>query len=315
MIGLSLSPGGLLLPYHLGALSSLMHYGILTNETPMAGSSAGSIAVAAVAAGVPTTQVLEASIRVSQHCNPLFLARGGLLEILKHELDTQLPKDAHEIVNQRSGSIGLAHYEVYPTLQPRLQKQPFESREALIHAVCDSSTFPYFTTNTPVGIHWKDKNHKSATTAATTTSSSRSNRNNRNRLFDIDRLVLDGIFTEPPPRFGCPDLSKIAPPNTREVQIMVCPKELPSLLDLDVDIGRMHNKRWDRNHNTVCPDLQVTNIMGQATFLGLSAVTVVPRKWLTGLYDSGYRDAEKWVFDEQKRQRHQQKQQNRNQKR
>jgi len=41
MIGFSLSPGGLLLPYHMGVLSTLSDKGYITDKTPLAGSSAG----------------------------------------------------------------------------------------------------------------------------------------------------------------------------------------------------------------------------------------------------------------------------------
>ena len=46
MIGFSFSPGGLLFPYHLGVIESLSTNGHLTPHSPIAGSSAGAIAVA-----------------------------------------------------------------------------------------------------------------------------------------------------------------------------------------------------------------------------------------------------------------------------
>lgn len=70
MIGFSLSPGGLLLPYHLGVLFALSYHRHLTADTPLAGSSAGAIAVAAHATGVPTAVALEASMRISAQCTP-----------------------------------------------------------------------------------------------------------------------------------------------------------------------------------------------------------------------------------------------------
>lgn len=58
-LGFSFSPGGLLLPYHLGVMSALVESGHVTSRTPLAGSSAGAIAVAAFAAGVPIEETLE----------------------------------------------------------------------------------------------------------------------------------------------------------------------------------------------------------------------------------------------------------------
>ena len=42
VVGYSLSPGGLLLPYHLGALDALQYHHFLDDTTPIAGSSAGA---------------------------------------------------------------------------------------------------------------------------------------------------------------------------------------------------------------------------------------------------------------------------------
>jgi predicted acylesterase/phospholipase RssA len=44
-VGFSLSPGGLLLPYHLGALEALKYNQFLDISTALAGSSAGAMYV------------------------------------------------------------------------------------------------------------------------------------------------------------------------------------------------------------------------------------------------------------------------------
>lgn len=41
LVGYSLSPGGLLLPYHLGVLDALKYHRFLDDTSPIAGSSAG----------------------------------------------------------------------------------------------------------------------------------------------------------------------------------------------------------------------------------------------------------------------------------
>jgi hypothetical protein len=148
IVGFSLSPGGLLLPYHLGALAALAYHGFCHDATPLAGSSAGAIAVASHAAGVSSTRALDASIRISSQCNPLFVARGGLLPSLRGEMDRLFPHDAHEIINQREGVVGLCHRELFPQQRSVMVSQ-FETRSCLMDAVVDSSTFPYFLTNTP----------------------------------------------------------------------------------------------------------------------------------------------------------------------
>jgi hypothetical protein len=72
MIGFSLSPGGLLLPYHLGVLDALQYHSFLDDTTPIAGSSAGTCIVvargslnviAAVAVSLPVSLTFSFSMR------------------------------------------------------------------------------------------------------------------------------------------------------------------------------------------------------------------------------------------------------------
>ena len=44
-IGFSFSPGGFLFTYHLGVLEALAEHGYINEETPLAGSSAGALAI------------------------------------------------------------------------------------------------------------------------------------------------------------------------------------------------------------------------------------------------------------------------------
>eukprot|EP01083_Nonionella_stella_P048251 129121_1 len=147
-IGFSLSPGGLLLPYHLGALSSLEQSSILTPSTPIAGSSAGAIAVASHACQVSPETCLDGTIRISSKCEAMGGARGNLLGLLEQELEDLLPCNAHELVNARQGLTGLAYKEIFPEVKNVL-KTRFESREELMEDVVNSSTFPFFTSNWP----------------------------------------------------------------------------------------------------------------------------------------------------------------------
>ena len=59
-----------------------------------------------------------------------------------------LPENAHEIMNTRQGLAGLAHKQIFPT-RKNVLKTKFSSREELIEDVCNSSVFPFFTTNWP----------------------------------------------------------------------------------------------------------------------------------------------------------------------
>jgi hypothetical protein len=299
MIAFSLSPGGLLLPYHLGVLASLSYHGYVTPDTHLAGSSAGAIAVASHACNVPSHVALDASIRVSSRCNAIFLARGQLMPSLRNELQTLLPKNANVVVNERKGRVGLAHLELFPTARPVLQTQLFETRNCLVDAVCDSSMFPYFTSNKPFRIV---KRHGKS----------------------IPRVVVDGVFTEPLWRFGCPDIEKClsADPNAnihidRCVSVSVFPMELVVPVVGHIPTNLLKNKTQKNKTTTttsddkiqhhshsnkiISPKLETMNVIGQVGRLGFLACTPGSRQDLIKLYEDGWEDAERWAREEEAR--------------
>ena len=282
LIGFSFSPGGLLLPYHLGVLASLDHHGFISHTTPLAGSSAGSIAVASHASGVSPHRALEASIRVSSHCyNPFFLPAGRLMEALRHEMDEILPKDAHHVINERQGLTVLAHRELYPTPRSRLVTQ-FDTRECLMDAVCDSSMFPFFTSN-KVARAVRRRNEK------------------------YQRLVVDGIFAVSPERLGCPDFDQVddiageeryvikrgkmevGQKPHRTVMVSCFPTELLSL--------SKNNAKYD----VIGSKLDLANPIRHGAGLVKMACLASSRKELTNLYEQGWKDGEEWAKKEERR--------------
>mmetsp|Transcript_22688 Transcript_22688/g.67118 ORF Transcript_22688/g.67118 Transcript_22688/m.67118 type:complete len:312 (-) Transcript_22688:172-1107(-) len=286
MIGFSLSPGGLLFPYHLGCLTALSQHGHISASTPLAGSSAGAIAVASHTAGVPPEVALDAATRVSGQCTPKFVARGGILPSLKAELDTLLSPDAHEVVNDREGMVGLAHRELFPRNRPVLRTK-FETRGCLIDAVVDSSMFPYFTTNRPFRVV-----KEGSPTAA-------------------PRVTIDGVFTVPLHRFGCPDFrhadilertprkshmtshssaalkdtSKMVPDRT--VSISVIPHQL---------VGLTASEPKDK----ISPPIE-GNFVAQVARLCRLGVLASTAKDVSQLFEAGWSDAERWVAKEDRR--------------
>ncbi len=171
--GFSFSPGGLLFPYHLGAITSLEHHGRITDPVHLAGASAGAIAVASYAARTPPARALEAVIRMCGACETQFNGRavGNLLPLLKIEMDKTLGPDSHTIINEREGVVALAHRELFPNNRPVLTTK-FETRDDLIEAVCDSSMFPFFSTPFPARLRYKTGEQ-------------------------LPRVVVDGFFTVP----------------------------------------------------------------------------------------------------------------------
>ena len=187
MIGFSFSPGGLLFPYHLGVIESLSRNGHLTPSSPIAGSSAGAIAVASYAANVRTVDALEGCVRMSEACEVMGGARGRLMPLLEQELDLLLPQDAHTIVNERSGMTGLAYKEIFPSSKNVLATR-FNSRDNLKEAICNSSMFPFFTSPWPCVIRPPVESDEDDAV--------------KKSLSDfLPRLIVDGYFTVPRERY------------------------------------------------------------------------------------------------------------------
>jgi hypothetical protein len=200
-VGVSLSPGGLLLPYHLGVLDSLEYNGFIKLETPIAGASAGAIAVASHGAGVDSKKVLESTIEISDRCRELGGARGRLLPLLKEKLDEFICDEKFHNLQSRPGAIGIGYRELFPANRPVLQSR-FEDRQDLINAVCHSSTFPFFASNWPVAVCTAKK---------------------------FPRVVIDGWFNVPRDRAGCPDFAHAGVEVDRTITVSVFPKELIGL--------------------------------------------------------------------------------------
>lgn len=332
IIGYSLSPGGLLLPYHLGILSSLRQNDYLPDSAPIAGSSAGAIAVASHAAGIPEVETLEATIRVSDRCAELGGARGRLLPFLRAELEEMLPPDAHERCNARPGLVGMAHRELWPTNRPVLATY-FETRECLMDAVMDSSTFPFFSTNWPVRLV-------------------------RRRGEKLPRVVVDGFFSVPRDRYGCPDFDHVDFGTPRFDPDQQYPKDELDLNDLELPLlgevadregevqvdARVKTEKEDyvstspgrvlyeetanprqqsvvdrtvtvsvfphdtvkltasETHDRISPPPDENgDSVGQMGNLLRLATQASSREELTELYEKGMEDAERWIAEEERR--------------
>jgi hypothetical protein len=197
--GFSFSPGGLLLPYHVGALEALVHNDQITPQTPLAGSSAGSIAVAAHACGVDGPQVLATTAKIAQACAAQGGARGRLLGPLRAALNEIIQEEEYQRFVDRPGAVAVAYQEVLPFFRSRHQAV-FEDRDDLVNAICHSSSFPFFTSNWPCVLDTSQR---------------------------IPRLVVDGFFAVPRERFGCPDFELVpgATQVDRTVMISVFPRD------------------------------------------------------------------------------------------
>jgi hypothetical protein len=256
-VGVSLSPGGLLLPYHVGVLESLEYNGFIKPETPIAGSSAGAIATAAHALRVNAKVALEATIDISDSCKALGGARGRLLPLLEQKLQELVTEEAFQNMKERPGLAAIAYREVFPNNRPILQSQ-FSDPQDLIRAVCHSSMFPFFATNWPVKLD----------TSQT-----------------FPRLFVDGWFTVPRERWGCPDFAMAGIDVDRTVTVSPFPQEA---------IGLTASTPED----CISPSTEGEDTKGRLLRIATEASS---REDLTSVYEAGWRDAEEWYYADLKR--------------
>jgi len=259
-VGISLSPGGLLLPYHLGVLDGLEYCGFCDNTSAIAGASAGAIAAASRACQIDSRKVLQATIDISDRTKAMGGARGRLLPLLNEKLQDFIDEDNFEASKQRP--LAISYREIFPNYRSVHQTQ-FEHRDDLVKAVCHSSMFPFFSTNWPVTI---DR----TTTAATVA-------NAKSRF--VPRILVDGFFAVPRDRFGCPDFDLADGIDVdRTVTVSPFPKDFIGLNASPVE-------------NCITPSYEDAFQIDRLFRLATQSSSA---EELTELYESGFKDAEQW---------------------
>ncbi|KAL6776490.1 hypothetical protein ACKKBG_A21345 [Auxenochlorella protothecoides x Auxenochlorella symbiontica] len=133
------SAGGCLFPYYIGVSGALRDGQILTANTKVGGSSAGSLLAVCLTSGMRLDDITEFSLRLMADCR-LHGTRGRLGEVLARTLHKHLPEDAHTKV-QGKAYIGVS--KAFPMLQPMLLSE-FQDREDLIAALLSSCHIPYW---------------------------------------------------------------------------------------------------------------------------------------------------------------------------
>jgi len=256
-VGFSLSPGGLLLPYHLGVLDSLQYNGFLDATTPIAGSSAGAIATASHGCGIDSRKVLDATIDISDRTKEMGGARGRLLPLLKENLHSFIGQEQMETLLDREGEVGIAYKELFPARTNVLQTK-FDGPDDLVNAVCHSSMFPFFATNFPFALAPSKKGGL------------------------LPRLVIDGFFTVPRDRFGCPNFDHANVDVDRTVMVSVFPREA---IGLDASLPE----------DCISPKSGEGDELQRLLKLATQSSS---RKELSKVYESGLADAERWCREE-----------------
>ena len=168
-LSVSFSPGGLLFPYYIGVGYELQRAGRIQPNTPIGGSSAGSIIAAAIACGVSEDTVRSG---LADLCEDV--RKGTRLNVaLRTVLDTILDDDAAEAAEAHS--LTICYFEVLPRPGGRTVTS-WTSKDDLISCICASSNWPFFFSR------WPFVKCRGA-------------------------LALDGFFAQPRARFGCPPLA------------------------------------------------------------------------------------------------------------
>lgn len=211
--------------------------------------------------------------------------------MLEEELENLLPSNAHEIVNEREGMTGLAYRQLFPSAK-NILKTKFGSREEFMEDICNSSTFPFFTTNLPFLVRMGAPPRASPTLVEEEDDSSENSNeeidvaNNPNDIsnglsFNLPRVLVDGYFTVPRSRFGCP----ILPPDSgaqRTVTISVFPHEAIGLSDSE-------------HHDRISPEPCPSDPTSQLTELLQIATSSSSAETLRRMYDLGREDALRWI--------------------
>ena len=280
-LGFSLSPGGLLLPYHLGVLDGLSSKNVLKETSPLAGSSAGAIAVVCHACGMDASAIVQVTAELSAECcsstvdGRTSTSSRGLVKALRVQMQSRIEPVNFEQLQARPGLVGIAYRELFPQLRPILQTE-FQSVEDLTEAVCHSSTFPFFSSPYPFAIDTRGS---------------------------IPRLVVDGFFTVPRERFGCPDFEHAVVEMTADDDDEKDKSTVP-VVDRTICVSCFPQKPFGLtavpDRDCISPSVDEERMETQIQDLMLAATVPVE----TGLsqymqfYENGFRDAEAWVARE-----------------
>jgi hypothetical protein len=172
-------------------------------------------------------------------------------------MEQLIDEEAFERLQSRT-SVGVAYRELFPKNRSILQTS-FQDRNDMMQAVCHSCMFPFFATNFPVAIDTSGEGV-------------------------LPRVLVDGFFSVPRDRFGCPDFSDM-PTATVDRTITVSP--FPHAA-----VRLLASEPNDR----ISPAVDTSDI----SELYRLATQASSKEELTETYERGWGDAEAWIRQEQR---------------
>ncbi|PHJ23925.1 patatin family protein [Cystoisospora suis] len=196
-IGFSFSPAGLLGPYHLGVLSYLCEANVINQYTPVAGASAGGLAVAAIGLNLAASNVMAS---VEHVCRDL-IDRGTAHRLgkrLRKELNKLIPENCAEIVAKRPGKITVTYTHVFPYMQGEFVSS-FYGKSDMMDCLIASCNIPFYLTKWPT-------------------------------VTCRGRQCVDGFFATKHKAFGCPDSGalrdiKVVPFYASTIRVSAAPED------------------------------------------------------------------------------------------
>ncbi|CRG94389.1 conserved Plasmodium protein, unknown function [Plasmodium gallinaceum] len=171
-VGISFSPAGLLIPYHLGVSSLLIEKNILNIHTNIAGSSAGSICACCLSIGLNVDKCffLIENIISNVYKNGCYQKLQNLLNI---ELNKYLYKDSYKFLNKRTGNVFVGITQILPFYK-KLNINKFYDDNDLISAIIASCNIPMYLSSN-IFVNFRNKK------------------------------CIDGFFSTKKKDFGCPN--------------------------------------------------------------------------------------------------------------
>ncbi|VTZ67092.1 patatin-like phospholipase, putative [Plasmodium chabaudi chabaudi] len=144
-LGISFSPAGLLIPYHLGVSSVLVEKNIMNVNTNLGGSSAGSICACCLGLGINVYKCLflAENIIKNAHINGCYKKLESLLSM---ELNKYIYKDSYKYLNDRLGNVFVGITQILPYYK-RLNINNFYDDSDLKDAIVASCNIPMYISN------------------------------------------------------------------------------------------------------------------------------------------------------------------------
>lgn len=258
-VGFTFSAGGLTFSYLLGAADALIQKGVITQDTPIAGSSAGALVAMIVGLGLPAKQAQEAALRINAGCREGG-ARGRLLSLLEKECHEMIPKDAVERLAERAGLVNISVCRLTHSthLLPRgLVLSTFTDADDIIEAILSSCCIPFYAASTPF---WNFRGWP----------------------------AVDGLFGVDLERVGCPPTGA-----ERDIAVSAFNHDEASIGRI-VPAG-FHDTNTGQN-DLICPGLHTPPDLSTPHLLSIAlALPPADDSTLNSLFDKGFRDAEAWL--------------------